>query len=319
MNRAMQLKSLAGAVVSAMALSLTFSAQASQGGEKPLAVIDLPADATTPVIATMKVGGHDYRMVVDTGAGNLFFHLPIAERDLAPVPMDATSSANPKELQGDPGVRSFKVKKFTVDGWTVRPKHAAYAVDLGPMAKEYGVDGLLGVPYLAQLSWHWDNRSRQLRGYPYKSKAIADLRSQLHCEQLLQVDGVPGIALTVGKEQALFAIDTSQMIASGNIHPTIRRALSAHDAIRATGTRNPPANADGQPQSPTHFAQLRNVSLGPTRLDGLVLGEADANSRLGRGLLAKFNEVLLDFGSNQVCFPAVAEVTADDLSGYLAD
>ncbi|GGD36537.1 hypothetical protein GCM10007235_05630 [Pseudoxanthomonas indica] len=284
-----------------------------------MAVIDLPADPTIPVIAKMTVGRHDYRMVVDTAAGNLFFHLPIAERDLAPVPMDTTSSAIPKELQADPGVRSFRVKKFTVDGWTVRPKHAAYAVDLGPMANEYGIDGLLGVPYLAQLSWHWDNRSRQLRGYPYKSKVIADLRSHLHCEQLLQVDGVPGIALTVGKEQALFAIDTSQVIASGNIHPTIRRALSAHDAIRATGTRNPPAIAAGPAQSPTHFAQLRNVSLGPTRLDGLVLGETESTSRLGRGLLEKFNEVLMDFGGNQICFPSVAEVAPDDLSGYLAE
>lgn len=319
MNRSEQGKSLACAVVSAIALSLTFSAQAGIAGEKPLAVIDLPADPTAPVIATMKLNNHDYRMLVDTSAGNLIFHLPVAERDLAPAPMDAATLAKSKESQGDTNVPRFKVKKFTVDKWTVRPKHPAYAVDLGPTAEKYGIDGLLGVPYLSQLSWHWDNRSKQLLGYPHKSKVIANLRSKLHCEQLLDVGGVPGIALDVGKDRALFAIDSSQTTASGNIYPKVREALALRGVIGATGTKNLPLDAAGQAQSSMHFAQVRNVSLGPTRLDGLVLSEMQTSSRLGRGLLNKFDDVLLDFGDSRFCSSELEAVAGDDLSDYLVD
>lgn len=311
--------SLATALVPAMALSLALSARAAAVDEKPVAVIDLPADAAAPVVATMKLNNRDYRMLVDTGAGNLIFNLPIAARDLAPAPMDAAALAKLQESHGGTEVRPFKVKKFRVGDWTVRPKHPAYAVDLGPMVEKYDIDGLLGVPYLAQLSWHWDNRSKQLLGYPHKSKKIAGLRSKLHCEQLLDVGGVPAIALAIGNDQVLFGVDTSQAIASGNIYPKVGEVLASRGVISATGAKNLPLDAEGRVQPSTHFAQIRNASLGPIRVDGLVLSEMDTKSRLGRGFLAKFDEVLLDFGGGSFCTPEVAQVAADDLSDYLAD
>src|SRR5690349_6691362 len=65
MIRPNQSKSVFRALVSAMALSITLATHASEADEKPKAVIALPADPSTPVIATVKVGGHSYRMLVD--------------------------------------------------------------------------------------------------------------------------------------------------------------------------------------------------------------------------------------------------------------
>lgn len=301
-----------------LALLLDPTANAVTREDKPVAVIEIPADPGAPLITTLTMSGHRYRMIVDTGAGNLIFHLPIAKQNLVAVPRDASMLAYAKGVHGELELHHFKGGTFVSGNWRFQADDNIFALDMTRVAEKYNVDGLLGIPYLAKLSWHWDNRSHTLQGYEHSSATIAALRSRLHCHQLYDVDAIPGIALRVGNEQAVFALDTGDLGASGGLHPKDREALAHFGAIRASGLAGGQTDAAGTAQAPLQITQVQNITLGATHLDGLVLTEVQTSSSLGRGFLSKFDEVLLDFGANKFCIPAVERVDADNLSLYLS-
>ncbi|GGD36532.1 retropepsin-like domain-containing protein [Pseudoxanthomonas indica] len=318
MTRSQHTKLSVSALLAISALSLGSSALAASAIEEPVTVIDIPADPGAPVIATVMMSSHRYRMIVDTGAGNLIFHLPVARRDLVAVPMDDSMLAQAKGIYGDLALHHFKAGSMSVGQWRFEPDENVFALDMNQAAEKYAVDGLLGVPYLAKLSWHWDNRSRKLLGYEHASSTVAAVRARLHCEPLYDVDAIPGVALKVGDERALFALDTGDLGASGGLHPNDREALAYFGAIRAGGMNNSQTDLAGKSQSSLQVSQIQNIMLGPTRLDGLVLTEVQSSSSLGRRFLSKFDEVLLDFGANTFCIPAVQQVEPDDISLYLS-
>lgn len=318
MSSCMQRSFSLSAFVSAVAMSFASPAIAiATASENPAVVIALPADVTAPVIANLTMAGHHYRMVVDTGASNLYFHLPVARRNLTPGSVSAP--ANATGVYGKHEELAFKVQRFEVGTWKVEPQADAGAIDMQRVVEKYGVDGLLGVPYLAKLSWHWDNRSLQLLGYPHAAQAIADIRARMQCMQMIDVNAVPGIAVRVGEELAPFAIDTGDLGASGGLHAQDRDALAARGAVRASASNDAQVDMAGRPLPPLQLTQLQNVYLGKTRLDGIVLSEIDDNSRFGRGFLSKFDEVLLDFGTGKFCIPQVERVEPDDLSIWQAN
>lgn len=299
-----------------LALSLTAQAAAhtptKQG--QPIVDISLPADPHQPAIATMTSAGRSYRMLLDTGADDIFFHLPVAQRDLLPAQADPTLPSTAIGLHGDVEFRRFKADGYTVGGWTFKTYGEVLGVDMTRAVTEFGVDGILGITYLSQLDWHWDNRSGRLQGYAANSPAVALIRARLHCEPLLELERAPGVYLRVGDKDAPFVIDSGDMGVSGNIDKGYQEALAHHDAIRESITLTDQIDASGNKLPPLQLVQIQNVQLGPTRLDGLVFGEVQGKPRLGAAFLRKFDEVLLDMTTGKFCYTATAQVAPDDLS-----
>lgn len=308
----MRHKILLATLMSAAVISLALPTIASAASEGPLLVIALPADPSMPAIAGMTMAGHDYRMLFDTGASNLYFHLPVARKYLTPAKLTAPEKA--RGVYGEHEVLAIKVQSFEVGAWKVDPPVDADAVDMQRVVEKYGVDGILGVPYLAGLSWHWDNRSLQLSGYPHAAQAIADMRARMQCVHMSEVNGFPGIPVRVGEVSGPFIIDTGDLGISGGLHPKDRDALAAHGAVRASASNDMQVDIAGRPQPPVQLTQLQNAYVGKTKLDGLVLTEINDYSRFGRGFLSKFDEVLLDFGTSTFCIPEIERVDPDDLS-----
>lgn|GEM_PF-2686312 len=307
----MTLTALVAALTFTLALP-ALGANAPIDREVPLVTLQLQADPHRPAVAIMAMGGHNYRMVIDTGASQTYLHLPIAQRLLTPV---AAESAPPQKaigLHGEVELRAFKADPFTVGRWTPPLQGRIFAVDMGLVAAEEGIDGVLGVYQLMDLDWHWDNRKQQVLGYSHGAKAVQAIRARLHCEQLKNMDGDPAVGITVGNEQTGFVIDTGDLGFSGGINPQDRVALEYRGAVRLSRKVVPQYDVDGSELVNLQAAQIQNVSLGPTRLDGLILREVNSSSRLGRAFISKFDEVLFDFETGHFCFPAVAAIEADD-------
>lgn len=308
-HRTLAVAALASALVACVA---TLSIPAHAASDSPLVVLDMQTDPHKPVVATMKMGSHSYRMALDTGATNLVLHLPVAQRFLTPAPVDSSRPKKANGLFGEVEFQFFKGEPFTLGHWTSPIDDDVTAIDMGQVANEEGIDGVLGVRYLAKLNWHWDNRQHRVSGYADGAPTVAKLRSRLHCEPLKDVDGDPGLVITIGNEQTLFVIDTGDLSISGGLNPQDRAALEARGAVRLSGVMEPQVDIDGQVRVGTRATQIQHMALGPTRLDGLILREISGTSRLGRGFLSKFDEVLFDFESGHFCYPAVPGIEADD-------
>lgn len=316
MNRSVLSSLLFACLASTLALAHAAPVHAAADADRPLVSIDLPTDPNAPVIATLVMAGHSYRMIVDTGAGDLVFHLPVAQRNLQSAAADPGQPRQAKGLYGDIELKHFRADTFAVGDWTVQTRGEVLAVDLGRLVQEYGVDGLLGTPYLSELSWHWDRRAHTLSGFRQGAPAIARIRARLQCVTLLDVDGNPGVPLSIGGEQAAFAIDTGDMGVSGNLNPQDREALAYRGAVRASAHIDGHLDVSGKSLPPLQMTQIQNVSMGSIKLDGLVFGEINRSSRLGLGFLGKFDEVLLDFGTGKFCTPAVDHLDPDTLSPW---
>lgn len=310
-------KTIWSALVSATTLQLALSAAAMAANEKPVVSLVLPADPHAPVMAKVTADGHSYRLIFDTGASDLVLHLPVAQRDFAAAPEVAGAPTVGRGLHGNLALQRFTSGPMALGDWRFQDSAQIVGTDLTAVVQAYGVDGLMGLSYLSQLDWHWNNRSQRLDGYPHGSEALAAVRSRLHCEALLDVDGMPGVAVRVGSEQAQFVLDTGDMGESGNLNTQDRDALEDRGAIQATATVNRHADVAGNPLPPLRITQIKNVHLATTRLDGLTFGEINNNSRFGRAFLSKFDEVVLDFGTGKFCYTDVAQVDPDDMSYWL--
>lgn len=306
------------ALASALALVLVAPAQADTNQDRPLVTIDLPADPNSPAIATMTMGGHSYRMAIDTAAGDLFFHLPVAQRDLQPAASNPSQPQKANGLYGDVDLKHFHGQAFTVGSWKVQTPGEVLAVDLGQIVQDYGIDGVLGIPYLSELSWHWDRRAHKLIGYRHNAQAVAAIRARMQCSQLLDVDAFPAVALNVGPERVPFIIDTGFMDVSGGLNAQDHEALAYRGAVRDAATADGYTDIAGKSLPTLRKTQIQNVSLGSTRLDGLVFSEIKRDSRLGIGFLGKFDESLLDFGTGKFCTPPVDHVDPDSLAAWQA-
>lgn len=288
---------------------------ASDTQESPLVTIELPVDTTAPVIANLMMDGHHYRMMVDTGAGDLVFHLPIARRDLIP----ASHPQQPMKgegLHGDIELHSFRSSTFKVGNWTVQTRGEVLAADMSRLVQDYGIDGVLGSPYLSQLSWHWDNRARKLSGYQQDARIVTDTRERMQCTRLIDVDGNPGVSLDVAGESVAFALDTGNLAGSGGIRSADLEAYKNVGAIMATASVDGHVDMAGHPLPPVQIIQLQTVRFGETKLDGLMFGEISNNSRLGLGFFVKFDEVLLDFGTGKFCTSPVNRLDPDTLAPW---
>lgn len=308
------------ALVAALVISLALpacDARVPLDSEAPLVTLQMPTDPHRPAVAVMTMGGHIYRMAVDTGASHSVLHLPIAQRWLAPVAADPARRRTATGLHGEVDLQWFNADQFTVGHWASRLHGSISAIDMGHVAMEEGVDGVLGVNQLVELDWHWDNRKHQVLGYSHGTKAVQAIRARLHCEQLKDVDGDPAVVVTIGNEQTTFVIDTGDLNVSGGLHPQDRVALEDRGAVRRSGKMAPQYDIDGSPLANLQATQIQNISLGPTRLDGLILREINFHSRLGRAFISKFDEVLFDFESGQFCFPAVSTIEADEPATWM--
>lgn len=302
-------------LVAALAFTLALpalGANAPIDHEAPLVTLQLQADPHRPAVAIMAMGGHNYRMAIDTGASDTYMHLPIAQRSLTPAAEESAPPEKATGLHGEVELRPFNADPFTVDQWTPPMQGRIFGVDMGLVASEEGIDGVLGVYQLMDLDWHWDNRKQQVLGYSHGAKAVKAIKARLHCEQLKNRDGDPAVGITVGDEQAVFVIDTGDLGFSGGINPKDLIALEYRGAVRLSQKVIPQYDVDGSELVNLQAAQIQNVSLGPTRLDGLILREVNSSSRLGRAFISKFDEVLIDFETGLFCFPAVAAIEADD-------
>lgn len=304
------------ALAFALALALTAPARADSNDDRPLVSIDLPADPNSPAIATLTMAGRNYRMAVDTAAGDLFFHLPVAQRDLQPAANDPSRAQKANGLYGDVDLQYFQGEAFTVGSWKVQTPGVVLAVDLGQIVQDYGIDGVLGVPYLSELSWHWDRRAYKLLGYRHNAQAVAAIRARMQCSQLFEVDAFPAVTLNVGPERVPFIIDTGFMDVSGGLNAQDHDALAYRGAVRDAAAADGYTDIAGRSLPTLRKTQIQNVSLGSTRLDGLVFSEIKRDSRLGIGFLGKFDESLFDFGTGKFCTPAVDHVDPDSLAPW---
>ncbi|KRG41003.1 hypothetical protein ARC20_12265 [Stenotrophomonas panacihumi] len=287
--------------------------------EAPRVVLDIPADPHAPVIANARLGKQAYRLLVDTGASDLYLDRDQARRTLTALP----PSTDPDErtatgLQGDIALEPYAAPAtLALGGWTTDTGGQVHAVDMSHL-RVLGVDGLIGTRYLSRLNWIWDNRARQLRGYGYGAADFDAARAGLQCVPLFSAEGIPQVVLDVKGDAAPFLVDTGDLNASGSLSAQDHEALDYRGAVIASAPSralhlDPVSGAD---LGPLRMTQIGHVLLGTQRLDGLVLHESRADSRLGRAFFAKFERLALDFEGMRLCFSPRETLEPDDLGRY---
>lgn len=301
-----------------LALQLALPAVAKSPADKPVISADIPADPRGPVFLRLSSGGYTYRLVFDTGANDLFIDLARAQRDLPPAPASEQHATQAKGLHGQLNLQYFQSEPFGMGDWQFQHADSVLAADLSVLVRDYGGDGVIGHGYLSQLDWHWDNRARKLLGFPHGSATLAAVEARLRCVPLLDVNGMPGLALRIGSDEPLFVLDTGDMGESGNLSTNDLGALQDRGAIQDSVTIDRQSDIAGHPLPPLRISQIRNVKLGQLQLDGLTFGEVPSASRLGRAFMSKFDEVVLDFEHGTFCHSDIDRVEPDDMSFWRA-
>lgn len=287
--------------------------------DEALVSVEIPRDPHAPVIMDLAIGGVVHPLIVDTGATDIVLDLAIAQRLLKPLP--ETAGQPPIDAAGLHGAvrlhRFATGRRVELQDWRFDTDGTVFATDISGIRQEIRAHGVVGTLALSQLNWIWDNRNGRLRGFEHGSPQFNAERSPLHCVEMQAYDGVPGVQIEVAGSRGAFLLDTGDLLASGGLAVQDRDVLAAGGAIENTALSGQAYRdvADAE-LGPMQMSQIRNVSLGPLRLDGLVMHSQHAPSRLSRGFFSKFDRVALDFQQSKFCFPKNASIAADSLADY---
>lgn len=291
--------------------------------EGPLVSVTIPADPHAPVVADVTIGTHVHRLLVDTGASGIFLDIAVAQRLYAPLATAAASSDLTADgLHGQVPVQRFATgRRVQLGDWRFESDGSVDAIDMSHAAENLQVEGVLGMGALSRLDWLWDNQQRRLSGFAPGSVGFAQARRSMTCVDLLAYDGIPGLVVDVQQgRNGVLLLDTGDLMASGGLSEDDLATLTEIGAVEASiPTATPQLDIKGAEIGHLHRTQLKSVSLAGLALDGLVLHSQrndTAGSRLGRGFLAKFDRVALDFRDFKFCFPADSVIAPDRITDY---